>query len=608
MRQYASPRLAPLLVSGGLADSVFDAALEDPHRTQFSLLQDGRPPLEVSAARFRDEVLAVARGFLAGGVGMGDRVIVMSRTRYEWTLIAYALWTVGAEIVPVYPTSSAEQVRWILYDTDAVGVVVENEHNAMTVAAAYGARTDLTRLWELDSGGIDQLVEAGASVRDEDVHRYRAAVDPRSTAVICYTSGTTGRPKGCVITHSNLASESDNLLVGWADALTPPDRQQTLLAFLPLAHCYGLMVVVSSVRGGINIAHQPDVSPSALLPALAAFRPTILYAVPYIFERVFAKARVNAQDSGHTALFERAVRTAIRYAASVQRHAAGEGPGPGPRMRLMHKVYDRLVYAKVRAVLGGRVRDAVSGGSPLSRDLGLFYQGCGVTVYNGYGLTETAAAVTVQPLGAVRHGTVGKPMPGNAVYIADDGEIWVAGDVVFAGYLNNRKANEAALRDGWFATGDLGHLDADGYLVITGRKKDIIITSAGKSVSPQTLEEELRAHPLISGCLVIGDNRPYVTALITLDPEALASWQALKGRTPSAPEEAVLDEQLHGHIQRAVSRANSRVSRAESIRAFRILPHEFGATQGLLTPSLKVRRAAVLEAYAQDIEELYATR
>ncbi|WP_425827418.1 AMP-dependent synthetase/ligase [Streptomyces fractus] len=608
MRQYASPRLAQPLVSGGLADSVFGAALEDPHLTQFTLLQDGRPALEVSTSRFRDDVLAVARGFLAGGVGMGDRVIVMSRTRYEWTLIAYALWTVGAEVVPVYPTSSAEQVRWILYDTDAVGVVVENEHNAMTVAAAYGARTDLTRLWELDSGGLDLLVEAGAAVRDEDVHQLRASVDPRDTAVICYTSGTTGRPKGCVITHGNLASESDNLLVGWADVLTPPGEQQSLLAFLPLAHCYGLMVVVSSVRGRINTAHQPDVSPSALLPALAAFRPTLLYAVPYIFERVFAKARINAQDGGHTALFERAVRTAVRYAASEQRHAAGEGAGPGPRLRLMHKVYDRLVYAKVRAVLGGRVRNAVSGGSPLSRDLGLFFQGCGVTVYNGYGLTETTAAVTVQPLGAVRHGTVGKPMPGNAVYIADDGEIWVAGDVVFAGYLNNRKANEAALRDGWFATGDLGRLDADGYVVITGRKKDIIITSGGKSVSPQTLEEELRAHPLISDCLVIGDNRPYVTALITIDPDALASWHVLKGRAPSAPAQAVADEELNGHIQRAVSRANSRVSRAESIRAFRILPHEFGAVQGLLTPSLKVRRAAVMEAYAREVEELYAAR
>ncbi|WP_306316513.1 MULTISPECIES: long-chain fatty acid--CoA ligase [unclassified Streptomyces] len=608
MRQLAVPRLAPPLAQGGLADSVFGAALEDPHRTRFTLTRDGRPWQEVSTERFRDEVLAVARGFLASGVGGGDRVIVMSRTRYEWTLVAYALWTVGAELVPVYPTSSAEQVRWILYDTDAVGVVVENEHNAMTVAAAYGARTDLTRLWELDSGGVDQLVEAGAAVHPDDVHAARAAVQPRDTAVICYTSGTTGRPKGCVITHSNLASEADNLVAGWSSLLAPPGEQPSLLAFLPLAHCYGLMVVVSSVRAGVNIAHQPDVSPSALLPALAAFRPTFLYAVPYIFERIFAKARINAQDGGHTALFERAVRTAIRYAGSVQRHAAGEGAGPGPRMRLKHKVYDRLVYAKVRAVLGGRVRNAVSGGSPLSRDLGLFLQGCGITVYDGYGLTETTAAVTAQPVGAVRHGTVGKPLPGNAVHIADDGEIWVAGDVVFAGYLNNRKANEAALRDGWFATGDLGHLDADGYVVITGRKKDIIITSGGKSVSPQTLEEELRAHPLISGCVVIGDNRPYVTALITLDPEALVSWQALKGRAPRPVEESLADEELHGHIQRAVSRANSRVSRAESIRAFRILPGEFGAAHGLLTPSLKVRRAAVMEAYAQEVEELYAAR
>lgn len=608
MRQLAVPRLAPPLESGGLADSVFSAALEDPQRLQFSLLRDGRPTQEVSTSRFRDEVTAVARGFLACGIGMGDRVILMSRTRYEWTLIAYALWSLGATVVPVYPTSSTEQVRWILQDTEAIGAIVENEHNAITVAAAYGARTDLTRLWELESGGVRALIEAGAAVHPDAVHQLRAAVLPQDAAVICYTSGTTGPPKGCITTHRNIAAEVDTILAGWGELFGPAGEQPSTLAFLPLSHCYGLVQVVTAVRGGGNVAHQPDASPGALLPALAAFRPTFLYAVPYIFERVFAKARVNAQESGHTALFERAVRSAIRYAAAMERHAAGVGSGPGPRLRLTHKVYDRLVYSKVRAVFGGRLRSVVSGGSPLSRDLALFFEACGLPVYNGYGLTETSSAVTAQPPGAPRPGTVGKPLPGNAVFIADDEEIWVAGDVVFAGYHNNPKANESALRDGWLATGDLGHLDPDGYLVITGRKKDIIITSAGKSLSPQTLEQELCAHPLISECVVIGDNRPYVTALVTLDPEALASWQGLKGRALASPEEVVTDEELRGHIQRAVRRANSRVSRAESIRAFRILPHEFGATQGLLTPSLKLRRAAIMETYAREVEELYAAR
>ncbi|MCX3062952.1 AMP-dependent synthetase/ligase [Streptomyces beihaiensis] len=612
MRELEVPRLARPLASGGLADSVFTAALEEPRRVQFeeavagSAAGSARRP--VTAARFAADVAAVARGFLADGIRPGHRVVVMSRTRYEWTLVAYALWAVGAVVVPVYPTSSAEQVRWILRGTGAVGVVVEDDHTAMTVAAAYGARTDLTRLWQLDAGGIDTLVEAGAAVEEVHVHQLRAGVRPHDTAVICYTSGTTGRPKGCVITHHNLAAETDNLLAGWGELLAPPGERPSLLAFLPLAHCYGLMVVVSAVRGGVTVAHQPDLSPGALLPALAAFRPTFLFAVPYIFERILGSARAAAQSGGHSALFERAARTAVRYAAQAQRHAAGQGPGPGARLRLRHAVYDRLVYAKVREVFGGRMRSAVSGGSPLSRDLGLFFAGCGITVYDGYGLTETTAAVTAQPVGAVRHGTVGRPLPGNAVRIADDGEIQVRGDVVFAGYLDDPQANAAAVRDGWFATGDLGRFDPDGYLVITGRKKDIIITSGGKSVSPQVLEEELRAHPLISGCLVVGDNRPYVAALITLDPQALASWQILKGRPTTGPEAARDDDELRGHIQRAVSRANSRVSRAESIRAFRVLPREFATQQGLLTPSLKVRRSAVLRTYAKEIEELYASR
>ncbi|MEV5608543.1 AMP-dependent synthetase/ligase [Streptomyces sp. NPDC052225] len=608
MRLLDMPRLVEPLASGGLADSVFATALEDPRRVQFSVPGPGERWVPVTAADFCREVTAVARGFAADGVRPGDRVVVMSRTRYEWTLVAYALWSIGAVVVPVYPTSSGEQVRWILQDTGAVGVVVENEHNAMTVAAAYGTRTDLTRLWELDAGAIASLSSAGEAVEEAAVHQLRYSVRPEDTALICYTSGTTGRPKGCVITHRNLASETDNLLAGWGVLLAPSGVQPRILAFLPLAHCYGLMVVVSAVRGGINLAHQPELSPDSLLPALEAFRPTFLYAVPYIFERIFGKARLRAQQSGHSALFERAVRVAVRYAARVQERAAGTGPGPGPRLRVQHRVYDRLVYAKVRAVLGGLVRNAVSGGSPLARDLGLFFAGCGITVYDGYGLTETTAAVTAQPVGAVRHGTVGRPLPGNAVSIADDGEIWVAGDVVFAGYLNDPKANAESLRDGWYATGDLGHLDADGYLVITGRKKDIIITSGGKSLSPQTLEEQLRAHPLISGCVVVGDNRPYVTALITLDPEALASWQILKGRPPSEPAQLLDDDELRGHIQRAVSRANSRVSRAESVRAFRILPDQFGSSPELLTPSLKLRRSAVIAAYAREIEELYAAK
>jgi long-chain acyl-CoA synthetase len=608
MRELEVPRLTAPPVSGGLADSVFEAAAEVPARVQFSLPAPGSGWRPVRAAGFADDVLGVAKGLLAQGVRAGDRVAVMSRTRYEWTRAAYALWCLGAVVVPVYPTSSTEQVRGILRDTAAVGCFVENEHNAMTVAAAHGPASPIHRLWQFDEGCLDDLAADGAAVPSELVHRLRSAVRPLDTALICYTSGTTGRPKGCVLTHANMAAECDTLAVGWRSVLARPGEDPSLVAFLPLAHAYGLMVVVSAVRAGVDVAFQPDPSPHVLLPMLAAFRPTFLFAVPYVFERLVRSARLRARQEGHAALFERALRTAVRFAESEQRRAAGRGHGPGPRLRLRHAVYDRLVYAKVRAVLGGRVRNAVSGGSPLSRELGLFLAGCGITVYDGYGLTETAAAVTVQPPGAVRHGTVGRPLPGNAVRIAGDGEILVRGDVVFTGYHNDPAETRKVLRGGWFTTGDLGRLDDDGYLVITGRKKDIIITSGGKSISPLPLEEELRAHPLISGCLVVGDNRPFIGALITLDQEAVASWLALKGREPQDPAVLLADEELLGHVRRAVSRANSRVSRAESIRAFRVLPGEFGGLDGLLTPSLKVRRAAAIERYAAEIDELYGMR
>ncbi|MBO1333010.1 long-chain fatty acid--CoA ligase [Streptomyces sp. VRA16 Mangrove soil] len=608
MQELDVPRLTAPPVSGGLSDSVFTTAEQAPGRVQFSLSTPGQEWEPVTAHRFAAEVLAVARGLVAQGVGFGDRVAVMSRTRYEWTLAAYALWSVGAVVVPIYPTSSTEQVRGILRDTGAIGCFVENENLAMTVAAAHGPHNPLTRLWQMDQGDLDVLKTEGAEVDASYVHRLRAGVRPEDTALICYTSGTTGRPKGCVLTHANMIAECDTLSIGWGSLLAAPGEEPSLVAFLPLAHCYGLVVVISSVRFGVNVAFQPDPSPHVLLPTLAAFRPTFLYAVPYIFERLFRAARLKARQGGRSALFERAVKSAVRYAEAEQRRKAGRGSGPGPRLRLRHAVYDRLVYARVRAVLGGRVRNAVSGGSPLSRELGLFLAGCGITVYDGYGLTETAAAVTAQPVGAVRHGTVGRPLPGNAVRIAGDGEIQVRGDVIFAGYHNDPESTDAVLRDGWFSTGDLGHLDPDGYLVITGRKKDIIITSGGKSISPLTLEEELRGHPLISGCLVVGDNRPYVAALITLDEEAVAGWLALKGREPEKPAALVTDEELLGHVRRAVTRANSRVSRAESIRAFKVLPHEFGAHEGLLTPSLKVRRSAAIQRYAREIDELYGTR
>ncbi len=592
--------------SGGLADSVYVTAEYDPTLIQLSVRTESDADWEpVTAAEFRDHVLAVAKGFLANGIRFGDRVALMSRTRYEWTVLAYALWSLGVEIVPVYPTSSTEQVRWILNDAQVRAIVVEHENHAMTVGAASDAESSLSAIWQMDLGCLETLIAQGFGVEDELIHRHRAAVTPDQVATVSYTSGTTGTPKGCLITHANLAAECDTLLDGWGDIIAEPGMQPAILNFLPVAHIYGLMVAVCSLRGGVRLGHQPDLNPEALLPALASFRPTFLFAVPYIFEKIFHKARRIAEASGRVSMFDKAAAIAVRHAEATERHATGSGHGPSPALKVAHAVYDRLVYSKMRAVLGGHVRTAVSGGSTLRRELGLFFSGAGVTVYDGYGLTETAGAITAQPPGEVRFGTVGRPMPGCAVHIAEDGEVWVSGTTVFAGYLNNPKATEAVLREGWFATGDMGHLDDEGYLVITGRKKDIIITSGGKSVAPLPLEEQLRHFPLISQCLVVGDDQPYIAALITVDPEALAHWQALQGKPPGDMLSMTDDVDLRAQIQRAISRVNTRVSRAESIRAFRILPNEFSMDDGLLTPTLKLKRRAITGAYAADIDALY---
>ena len=610
MREFTSPAPA-VAASGGLADSLYDAAERSPALVQLarrSASRDGPGEWhDVTAAAFRDEVLALAKGLLARGVRYGDRVALMSRTRYEWTLFDYALWSVGAIPVPVYPTSAAEQVRWILAETRSVACVVEDEDHAMTVGAVCDALPDLAGIWQLDRGCVRAITEDGRGVPDSLVHRQRLGVTPDSVATVIYTSGTTGRPKGCLLTHGNLATEADTLLDGWHEVFHDSGSgQASTLLFLPMAHVYGRVAQIAAMRGGIRLGHLAEVSTEALLPALASYRPTFLVAVPYVLEKVYQQARRAAEEAGRSELFEQAAEVAVEWAAAREQRALGHGPGPGPRLRLRHRTYDRVVYQRLRAVLGGRVRNLMSGGSTLNRELGLFFAGAGMTLYEGYGLTETAAAVTANPPGRAKFGTVGLPLAGAAVSIADDGEVWVRGPMVFVGYLNHPRCTAEALYDGWLATGDLGHLDEDGYLTIVGRKKDLIVTSSGKNLAPAALEERVQAHPLVSQCLVVGDDRPYVAALITLDGPALAHWLRTTGREELDSWAALADEGLHAEIQRAVAAANTAVSRAESIRAFRLLPEEFSLEQGLMTPSLKLRRAAITERYADDIEELYS--
>ncbi|MEU0127929.1 long-chain fatty acid--CoA ligase [Streptomyces sp. NPDC006289] len=591
---------------GGLADTVFDFAEEDPHRIALGRKDAEQHWHDVSAAAFRDEVLALAKGLIAQGVRFGDRVALMSRTRYEWTLFDFALWTVGAQSVPIYPTSSAEQVLWMLHDAEAVAVMVEHEDHAMTIGSVIDRLPNLHRLWQLDADAVSELVEAGTLIDDEVVHRHRRAVTPDSVATVIYTSGTTGRPKGCVITHANFMFEADTMVARWHPVfLSKPGEETATLLFLPLAHVFGRMVEIAALRGRVKLGHQPELSAKALMPDLVSFRPTFILAVPYIFEKVFNGARRKAESEGRAGAFDKAVEVAVKYAEALEQRAFGTGPGPSAGLRMQHQFFDKVVYRKVRDAMGGRVRHAMSGGSGMDRRLGLFFEGAGVSVYEGYGLTETTAAATANPPERTRYGTVGQPIPGSTVHIARDGEVWVHGANVFSGYLGDPKSTDAVLNEGWLATGDLGSLDEDGYLTITGRKKEILVTSGGKSVAPAGLEERVRAHPLVAQCIVVGNDRPYIAALVTVDTEAVEHWLAMQGRTPMGAGDLVRDPDLEMEVRRAVVAANTAVSQAESIRTFRILAHQFTEEHGLLTPSLKLKRKAIETAYSSEVNALY---
>ncbi|MCM1967183.1 MULTISPECIES: long-chain fatty acid--CoA ligase [unclassified Streptomyces] len=605
MQEITVPPVVTGSPVGGLADAVFLHAREDPGRVVLGRKSDGVWG-DVTSGELASEVLGLAKGLLAQGIRFGDRVAIMSRTRYEWTLFDFALWAIGAQPVPVYPSSSAEQVHWILYDSGCTACVVEDEDQAMTVGSVIERLPRLLRLWQLDAGAVDGLVRDGLQVSEDVVHRHRSAVTPDATATVIYTSGTTGRPKGCVLTHANFMFEADTMVTRWESVFQArPGEQPSTLLFLPLAHVFGRMVEVAAVRARVKLGHQPVLAAAELLPDLAAFRPTFVLGVPYVFEKVFAAARRKAETEGRTGPFDRAVDTAVRYAEAREQKAFGTGPGPSAKLRMEHQLFEKLVYGKVREALGGRVRYAMSGGSAMSRRLGLFFDGAGVTVFEGYGLTESCAAATANPPGAIKYGTVGQPIPGGTVHIADDGEIWLYGAHVFSGYLNDPDATEAVLRDGWLATGDLGRLDADGYLTITGRKKEILVTSNGKSVAPAALEERVRSHPLVSQCVLVGNDRPYIAALLTLDMEGVAHWMAMRGRPRLPAAELVLDPDLTAEVRRSVVAANTLVSQAESIRTFRVLAEQFTEERGLLTPSLKLKRRAIEKVYAKEVAALY---
>ncbi|MDT0346678.1 AMP-dependent synthetase/ligase [Streptomyces litchfieldiae] len=608
------PALAPVVEQGSLADVPFVNAYEAPDAVAISRRNPDGTWRDITCAEFAAEVLTVAKGLIAHGLRPGDRLAIMSRTRYEWTLLDFAAWAAGLITVPVYPTSSPHQVGWILRDAGVRACAVEGVQEARTLSALRPDLPELEHLWQLtamsgsESSAIGQISAAGHEIPDAAVTERRALLAPWRAATMIYTSGTTGEPKGCVITHGNLFAEVDNaieLLYPVFRSLT--DEPASSLLFLPLAHVLGRVVALGCVRARVRLGHAPSIQTDDLLGDLAGFRPTFLFAIPYLLEKVFNTGRATAEKMGRAGSFDRAARVARKYGAAAEARQHGTATGPGLGLRAARTLYDPLVYRRIRAALGGKLQHIVCGGSPLGRRLGTFFEGAGVSIYEGYGLTETTAAATVTAPNAPRIGTVGWPLPGTEVRIAADGEILLRGPTVFGGYWDSGRGEvtPATDPDGWLATGDLGSLDEDGYLTITGRKKDLIITSGGKNVAPGPLEDALRAHPLISQCLVVGDNRPYLAALLTLDPDGLAHWQQVTDRRHVPVAELIADPELLRHLQRALDEANSLVSTAESIRAFRVLPRDFTEDAGHLTPSMKLRRAAVLRDLAAVVDELY---
>ncbi|MFI9547047.1 AMP-dependent synthetase/ligase [Streptomyces sp. NPDC052016] len=609
VREARSAPLAPVLTTGSIADLPFTNAAEAPDAVILRRRAQDGTWTPVTAAAFARDVTAVAKGLITAGLEPGGRVAVMSRTRYEWTVLDFAIWAAGGQTVPVYATSSADQVEWIVRDSGARFVVTETPGNTATVTAGTAGHEDRPRVWELDAQGIADLTTLGRDLPDEEVTKRRTSLTPDTAATLCYTSGTTGRPKGCVLTHANLHAEAANTV----ELLHPIFKEVTgqtasTLLFLPLAHIMGRTLQIACLMARIEIGHFPSVKPDELRPALKEFRPTFIVGVPYLFERIHDTGRATAEKIGRGASFDRAERIAVRFGQAHLDRFLGTGKGPTPGLYAAWALYDLLVYRRIRKELGGRMGYAISGGSPLDRTLNLFFYAAGIIVYEGYGLTETTAAATLVPPLKPRPGTVGQPVPGTAVRIADDGEILVKGGVVFGAYWNNPAATDAVLTDGWFATGDLGSLDEDGYLTITGRKKDLIVTSGGKNVSPAVLEDRLRSRTPVGQCLVVGDNRPFVAALITLDPDAVAHWLAVRGLPADTPfAEVARDPRMLADVQKAVDYANEAVSRAESIRAFTLVEGEFTEDNGMLTPSLKVKRHEVTAHYGEQIEELYRT-
>ncbi|HST85812.1 MAG TPA: AMP-dependent synthetase/ligase [Kineosporiaceae bacterium] len=593
MREISVPASYQLGPQENLTDVIVDNATRRPNLTVLS-----RPGpdgwAEITSTGFLAEVTAVAKGLVASGVQPGDRIGLLSKTRYEWTLFDFAIWFAGAVTVPIYETSSAEQVRWILSDSAAVTLIVETTKHQAMVSGLQPDLPSLRQILTIDGGAVADLTATGATVDDAQIEERRRSLTADSVATIIYTSGTTGRPKGCELTHANFLGLARSAATLFPDLV---NEDASTLLFLPLAHVFARYIQILSLVAGSTLGHSPTVT--NLLADLAAFQPTYLLAVPRVFEKIYNGAEAKAQAGGKGAIFARAAETAVAYSKAL------DNGGPGLPLKLKHAVFDRLVYSKLRTATGGRLNGSVSGGAPLGPRLGHFFRGIGLPVLEGWGLTETAAPATVNTLAQNKIGTVGRPLPGTTIRLGPDDELQVKGVGVLRGYYNNPPGAES-LVDGWFHTGDLGSIDDDGFVSITGRKKEILITAGGKNVVPAVLEDHLRAHPLISQCIVVGDQKPFIGCLITLDAEMLPTWLSNHGKATLTVEQAASDPEVKTELQRAVDAANAQVSKAESIRKFEVLTTDFTEASGHLTPKLSLKRAVVMKDFATQVESLYS--
>jgi len=594
MNEMTIPALVPAATEGNLTNLIAERAWFEPERVVLSRpLGEGWQP--VTAREFETEVRTAAKGLIAAGIQIGDRVAIMARTRYEWTILDFAIWYAGGVVVPVYDTSSAEQIDWILNDSGAVGIIVETPTLRELIETVRPAHT--RHVWTMTDGVLDILTASGAHISDDEIDRRRNALVPDTLATLIYTSGTTGKPKGVSLTHGNFLSECGNVVQGAKDLFLKPDG--STLLFLPVAHVFGRMVQIGAITAGLHLAHCSD--PVGRLSAdLASFKPTFVLAVPRIFEKIYNGAEVKAEAAGKGDIFRKAAAVAIAYSEGLDTKKISLS------LRLKHALFDKLVYSKIRIAVGGRVEAAISGGAPLGARLGHFYRGAGITILEGYGLTETTAGATLNLSTALKVGSVGKPVPGTSVKIAEDGEVLLRGPIVMRGYWQNDAANtEVFDADRWFKTGDLGKLDEDGFLFIVGRKKELIVTAGGKNVAPAVLEDRLRAHPLVSQCVVVGDARPFIGALITIDQDLLKPWIAANKKQGASMADLAMDPQLLSVIQTAVDEANKAVSKAESIRKFKILTTDFTIAGGQLTAKLSIKRHVIAQEFAAEIEALY---